>query len=309
MAVPPAGPSRDPAPGPVAPPARPSLSLAELANVASTSTDVRGPGSVAAVSEVTVARLVPGRIASGRPELRPGTAARWHATDGSGTGTGPLQRLVVPPGIDLPGADRPGLLGSTRRPSDGGRDFHIGPSTVDAQPAVPVAQLLGNRAPLVAPSPGALPQPAATKPSTVPPGEALLPPRATAATPAPDGLRNVRPPSVQRSAVGGTPAVVSTPVVQPISEPDTSEGSPAEPDPPTSAEAAAPEGVGGTIQPVRGTPSAVGTGQVAHGGPPAEEPEELLRKLFDPLLRRLKAELLIDRDRRGALTDARHWPG
>ncbi|WP_412542701.1 hypothetical protein R8Z50_09490 [Longispora sp. K20-0274] len=35
-------------------------------------------------------------------------------------------------------------------------------------------------------------------------------------------------------------------------------------------------------------------------------PEELLKKLFDPLLRRLKAELRLDRDRRGALTDLRH---
>jgi hypothetical protein len=33
------------------------------------------------------------------------------------------------------------------------------------------------------------------------------------------------------------------------------------------------------------------------------EPEELLKKLFDPLLRRIKAELRLDRDRRGALTD------
>ncbi|MBG6141707.1 hypothetical protein [Longispora fulva] len=35
-------------------------------------------------------------------------------------------------------------------------------------------------------------------------------------------------------------------------------------------------------------------------------PEELLKKLFDPLLRRLKAELRLDRDRRGVLTDLRH---
>jgi hypothetical protein len=39
---------------------------------------------------------------------------------------------------------------------------------------------------------------------------------------------------------------------------------------------------------------------------PAAEPDELLKKLFDPLLRRLKAELRLDRERRGALTDLRH---
>ncbi|MDX8034347.1 hypothetical protein SK803_29370 [Lentzea sp. BCCO 10_0856] len=35
----------------------------------------------------------------------------------------------------------------------------------------------------------------------------------------------------------------------------------------------------------------------------AQNPEELLRKLYDPLLRRLKADLWLDRERRGALTD------
>ncbi|MBB5804739.1 pyruvate/2-oxoglutarate dehydrogenase complex dihydrolipoamide acyltransferase (E2) component [Saccharothrix ecbatanensis] len=34
-----------------------------------------------------------------------------------------------------------------------------------------------------------------------------------------------------------------------------------------------------------------------------QEPEELLKKLYDPLVRRLKAELWLDRERRGALTD------
>ncbi|CAL9386190.1 hypothetical protein SUDANB95_01158 [Actinosynnema sp. ALI-1.44] len=36
------------------------------------------------------------------------------------------------------------------------------------------------------------------------------------------------------------------------------------------------------------------------------EPEELLKKLYDPLLRRLKAELWLDRERRGLLTDRWH---
>jgi hypothetical protein len=40
--------------------------------------------------------------------------------------------------------------------------------------------------------------------------------------------------------------------------------------------------------------------------PAAHEPDELVAKLFDPLLRRLRAELRIERDRRGALTDLRH---
>jgi hypothetical protein len=39
--------------------------------------------------------------------------------------------------------------------------------------------------------------------------------------------------------------------------------------------------------------------------PGGGDPDELVKKIFDPLLRRLKAELLLDRDRRGALTDLR----
>jgi hypothetical protein len=36
------------------------------------------------------------------------------------------------------------------------------------------------------------------------------------------------------------------------------------------------------------------------------ETDELVRQLFDPLLRRLKTELRLDRERRGALTDRPH---
>jgi hypothetical protein len=40
-------------------------------------------------------------------------------------------------------------------------------------------------------------------------------------------------------------------------------------------------------------------GETAQG----QNADELLRKLYDPLLRRLKADLWLDRERRGALTD------
>jgi hypothetical protein len=39
------------------------------------------------------------------------------------------------------------------------------------------------------------------------------------------------------------------------------------------------------------------------GPPAAAEPEELLKSLFDPLLRRLKVELRLDRERRGTVAD------
>jgi len=62
---------------------------------------------------------------------------------------------------------------------------------------------------------------------------------------------------------------------------------------------------------VAGTALADGSG-IAPGaapGAPARgadlEPEELLKKIIDPLLRRLKAELRVDRDRQGLVTDLR----
>lgn len=48
------------------------------------------------------------------------------------------------------------------------------------------------------------------------------------------------------------------------------------------------------------------TGTPAGAASTGSEPEELLKKLFDPLLRRLKVELRIDRERRGSLTDLRY---
>ena len=52
--------------------------------------------------------------------------------------------------------------------------------------------------------------------------------------------------------------------------------------------------------PPGGVPSSTGADAVAG------QPDELVKKLFDPLLRRLKAELRLDRERRGSLTDLRH---
>jgi hypothetical protein len=55
-------------------------------------------------------------------------------------------------------------------------------------------------------------------------------------------------------------------------------------------------GGGATSTPAMPAPSGGGGG----------DPDELVKKIFDPLLRRLKAELLLDRDRRGVLRDRRY---
>lgn len=44
----------------------------------------------------------------------------------------------------------------------------------------------------------------------------------------------------------------------------------------------------------------------APSAPTTPAPEDLLAKLYDPLLRRLRTELRVERDRRGTLTDLRH---
>lgn len=56
------------------------------------------------------------------------------------------------------------------------------------------------------------------------------------------------------------------------------------------------------VPPVPAAPVPASSVPVASGG----EPEELATKLYDPLLRRLKAELWLDLERRGALTDVWH---
>jgi len=60
------------------------------------------------------------------------------------------------------------------------------------------------------------------------------------------------------------------------------------------------------VQPVAETPNAESSGALAMS-PPAEpvgkDPDQIAQELFVPLLRRLKAELQLDRERRGALID------
>ena len=107
----------------------------------------------------------------------------------------------------------------------------------------------------------------------------------------PDFLRTVQratngsPPHGEALTLNVPPVVVSrqeeVPTVQREPEPPAPEPAPA-PAPPAPAAAAPP--------PAAALP----------------ETDELVKKLFDPLLRRLKTELRLDRERRGALTDRPH---
>ncbi|WP_344800020.1 hypothetical protein [Actinokineospora diospyrosa] len=99
------------------------------------------------------------------------------------------------------------------------------------------------------------------------------------------------PPPLTPSPRHASRPVELVPAVQRVDDP------PPEPEPAPTPEAAPP--------PVTQTPApaAASTGAPASGAPPEAVPEELVRKLFDPLLRRLKTELRLDRERRGRVTD------
>lgn len=70
------------------------------------------------------------------------------------------------------------------------------------------------------------------------------------------------------------------------------------------AEEPSPEPAATAAQdPAAAPATAVAPAAVSAGAASAESPDELVKKLFDPLLRRLKTELRLDRERRGLLTD------
>ncbi|MCP2306433.1 hypothetical protein LV79_006166 [Actinokineospora globicatena] len=103
---------------------------------------------------------------------------------------------------------------------------------------------------------------------------------------APESLPTAAPPTPRRP-------VTLVPAVQRVDDPP-----PPDPEPAPTPEAAPPP-----VTQVPAAPAAVSTAAPASGAPPETVPEELVRKLFDPLLRRLKTELRLDRERRGRVTD------
>ena len=71
-------------------------------------------------------------------------------------------------------------------------------------------------------------------------------------------------------------------------------------------EAAPPPEPPPAAAPAESAPAATTSAPAAAAPAAGAEPTELLAKLYDPLLRKLRAELRIDRERRGALTDLWH---
>ncbi|MCX4473540.1 hypothetical protein OOK41_25085 [Micromonospora sp. NBC_01655] len=180
-------------------------------------------------------------------------------------------------------------------------------TTPDPERAVPV-DLYPNPA-----APYPTPTPAAPYPATAPGTAASTDAASSTSAAAGGGL-----PPVQRwvGALPGTPSAgrppgrdtappgpplsayamgeLSGPVVQ-RAEPVDDAAPPPPVDAPAPPAAAPPPDGGGAAA---GQPAVPGAPRAAGGG---AEPEELLKKLYDPLLRRLKTELRLDRERHGAL--------
>jgi hypothetical protein len=100
------------------------------------------------------------------------------------------------------------------------------------------------------------------------------------------------------------PAPAPAPTTLPVQAVPTDDGPPSVTDP----EPPAPDRVGPTPvvsragEPAATPGTAPGPGGAAPGG--ATDVEALAQRLFQPILRRMKAELLLDRERRGLRTDA-----
>ncbi|HKS44907.1 MAG TPA: hypothetical protein VJT49_07270 [Amycolatopsis sp.] len=165
----------------------------------------------------------------------------------------------------------------------------VGRAAFPAAVPVTVSRLIGDRAaqPVLATTrEGAHQQGLASenvRPGTAPSVQELVPPPAQ---------RAPAPPTVQ-TVVQGTVPVMAGPVEVTVQREDTGAapaavGAPPPADATESAALAAPP------------PSA------AAAPAPGQSPDELVKKLFDPLLRLLKTELRLDRERRGALTDRWH---
>jgi hypothetical protein len=119
-----------------------------------------------------------------------------------------------------------------------------------------------------------------------------------------------RPVSPNGTAAISMPLGIARPAVQ-RQETGTATPAPAEPPPePPPSESAAPELAAAQNTDPNTTPEAQAGGQAVQPAQPAAaspaDADELVKKLFDPLLHRLKAELRLDRERRGKLTDLRH---
>jgi hypothetical protein len=269
-----------------------------------------GPGSPTPSLVVRPAPLVPQKPARERvvpiqrlaiesaqltPEMTPTRLKISRADSTSTPQPGPVQRSASPYALS-PGAPRPApALGQTPGPGVTLSDIAGAPSSIspDATP------------PDIAARPAAVPHPVVSR--------AVAPQQPVRAAPVlPTTASRSTPPVPAALPLAAAPA--ETVVVQAAAEAPTPA---AETGPATSADGAVPEAGGGaavgpgtvTVQTATAPPASPGAaapgaaGGAAGGASATGDVDALAQKLFPAVLRRIKAELLLDRERRGVRTD------
>ncbi|MFC4496790.1 hypothetical protein ACFPA8_21900 [Streptomyces ovatisporus] len=219
----------------------------------------------------------------------PAVPVRWTAPDSPGTGRPHTTRPGDPVGSSSPVATAPVQRTAAAPPTASPAPTRL------VTPAPPVQRTVTS-APPSTPAPPTAPLTASTTP--VDAGSVAV--AAGVAQRMADGSVVFRPPTVQRD----TDAPAADTAADPPPPPDT----PDEPvDPPPEPDPEPPPEPGADPADQPGPPDANGP-QGAHsekGGTP-KVTDELVRALFAPLSRMLKAELRLDRERAGFLIDTRH---
>ncbi|WP_405059840.1 hypothetical protein OG474_44915 [Kribbella sp. NBC_01505] len=277
---------------PVASPSGPSATASAADLAAAGSTEVAIPGSSAAAAASAVPAAAPSmalaRSLAGSNQMLPVPPVV----------TGAFQDIAGRSGATVP------LLGERALSSDVSEMLSPPAGGDGATPAQPITYLPPHSVDSAGPSGTSYSGPSASAPSprgnastaglsslptlSVAPQENMT----TVGSPAGDAGRSpavARPPAAGSAAAGG---LVEGNVVQSVSANDGAASAPSTPPP---ASAAAP-----STAPAAGTPAATG------GALSAADVDGLATRLYEPIARRLRAELVVDRDRTGTLMD-RMW--
>jgi hypothetical protein len=270
-----------------------TLPLAAPTPTAPTSAQAQAPPAQAHAAPEPAPALVVARLIGDRslplraaPEPDQGATTPPHPA-------ATVQRWPDPYGIATPQVQRTAALPSSRNALAG--DVAGAPTAAAMAPGwivPPGTESVTDLTPqlVAAPIPGLPLQRAHAAPGAPQPGWSPGTPVGPVAAPAVQRVVETQAAPVQIDFTSGVP-VVSREAETPV--PDAP--APA-PEPPAAAPAGAPS------VPTSGQATAAPAAPAAGGG----TPEELLAKIFDPLLRRLKTELRLDRERHGSLTDLRH---
>jgi hypothetical protein len=268
---------------------------------------------------VTVSRAVTTSAVAAQPPLSPAPAPQPPPEAGPGPVAAIVQRVTAAQSPPAPPVEAVPAIAPVSPPPD--------PPNLSDPPAPPDSQTppVVRTAPVVTAT--ALPVAEASPPTRQAPPAVAVAARPTAVVVVAQPItvsRSIAPPTPQ---AGPAPALASkSSVPQPLSQPVVQRVQTLDPPvmvsrsmtfpvvvaqqfPVLQREEALepvqePEATAAQPSPEPATPSAPQSSQPPPPPPPGpQEPEELLKTLFDPLLRRLRTELRLDRERRGVISD------